>query len=288
MNLEALCLGEFVPQTFAARAHSAFRSALNLRYEDTLLTLTAADQDDLPQGIRLATPAGFSFENFKVGDLALCEGDTLRLPALTVNLRRASRWISNLSALQADFSSDSFSQAQAVVWQTLNQRQRALGADVVADELLHPRENTSLVCKRAGEALRELLACAQTGDTSNLTSPLKKLIGLGAGLTPSGDDLLVGFFVGMYIVDRSSFLPALADETNRLSFATNAVSRAYLFHASRGRVSRRLATLAEALCNPARPADLLAAFQSAAQTGHSSGMDAISGMMAVITLSFRY
>lgn len=281
MNFDALCLGESVPQKFSARVHSAFRAALNLRYRDTLLTLTAADQDDLPQGIRVRASAGFSFERFNLGDAALCDGEFLRLPALTIDLRRAPRWTCNLSALQADFSSDAFSRAWTIAWDALNERQRAFRADIVADELLHPQESSNAICKRAGSALRALMDSARRNDSADLTFALKKLIGLGAGLTPSGDDVLVGFFAGLFLRPsvRADFANALAREAVRLSSATNEISRVYLFHAAHGRVSRRLANLAAALCAPSAPVDLLAALRAAAQTGHSSGMDAISGLL---------
>jgi len=65
----------------------------------------------------------------------------------------------------------------------------------------------------------------------------------------------------------------------RLSHLTNAISRTYLTHAARGQVSSRLADLAEAICRGENSDRLLAAAESAMQVGHTSGMDAVTGLL---------
>src|SRR5512142_935321 len=97
MYLPAISIGYAVPKgSFTASVHSVFRSAINLRLngESHLLTLAISAEADLPQGIRLDTPKGFSFENFQVGESAICSEGILHFEksSLTVQLNGARRW----------------------------------------------------------------------------------------------------------------------------------------------------------------------------------------------------
>ena len=64
-----------------------------------------------------------------------------------------------------------------------------------------------------------------------------------------------------------------------LSGRTNDISRTYLYHATNGQVSSRLETLARAISRPESPGQLLLVAESAMQSGHTSGMDAVTGLL---------
>jgi hypothetical protein len=114
------------------------------------------------------------------------------------------------------------------------------------------------------------------------------LIGLGPGLTPSGDDLLVGYLAGLWCTvrdqgKRAQFISSLGKTVIRLSRQTNDISRTYLYHAVRGQVSSQLANLAEAISYAENPERLLAIAESAMRVGHTSGMDAVTGLLVGLT-----
>lgn len=295
MNLTALSIGETVPQTnFDAVVHSVFRSAANLRSNDgnTLLTLTAADQPDLPQGIRLDTPPGFSFETLRPAEPAARRGGTLRLASLTIDLRSASLWTCDLSALRTDLTHPQVTAAWRSVWRALNARQRQTNAAIIAETLLHGTHNPQAphppLTRIAADALRRLLAAARQLDPSAAAPALTALIGLGGGLTPSGDDLLVGFLAGLWCTLRENprriaFLSQLSETIIALSPRTNDISRTYLIHAARGKVSSRLKDLADSLSR-GENSHLLQTAEAAMQTGHTSGMDAVTGLLAGLSV----
>ncbi|GAB4459356.1 MAG: hypothetical protein Kow0070_14220 [Anaerolineales bacterium] len=290
MKLAALTLGEAVPAEFEAAVHSVFRSAVNLRLNDGgLLTLVAADEADLPQGIRLDTPPAFSFEMIHPASPASCRGGFLRLAPLTIDLRPASLWTCNLLALRTDLTRPKTTAAWRAVWEALNARQIQTKADIVAQNLF--RNDTNLpagVSRIASASLQTLINSARRLDPAPAAPALNALIGLGAGLTPSGDDLLVGFLAGLWCsvaedAERLAFLAKLGEAVSALSARTNDISRTYLLHAARGKVSSRLLALAEALSRGEESARLLAAAEAAMQTGHTSGMDAVTGLLAGLT-----
>src|SRR5512133_2176713 len=97
MYLRAISIGYAVPgESFEASIHSVFQSSINLRLNrvNRLLTLTGSSEGDLPQGIRLEVPKGFTFEGFQPGDPAICRGDILYFEksSLTIQLSGARRW----------------------------------------------------------------------------------------------------------------------------------------------------------------------------------------------------
>ncbi len=289
MYLTALTLGYAIPRSdFDAIIHSVFHSAVNLLPSnvDLLLTLVAASEDDLPQGIRVDTPAGFSFENLRVASILRYRNDILYLenPPLTINLTSARRWRCDLASLRADFCLPAVSAAWRFTWQTLNQRQKALGAELVAEDLLRFDESKpDGVARRAREAVQNLLAAAQGRDAA-LTPAVRALIGLGSGLTPSSDDLLVGFLAGLWAATRGEsareqFVTDLGQTVIQFSPGTNDISRAYLYHAAQGQVSSRLADLAGAICQGQGVDRLLGLAEAAMGAGHTSGMDAVTGLL---------
>jgi hypothetical protein len=286
MYLRAISQGYAVPEAdFDAVVHSVFQSALNLRLNGDihLLTLIASDEGDLPQGIRLDVPDGFSFTDFRLGELVICRDGILYLEnnSLVVQLKEARRWTCDLPALKFDPADPAVSTAWRFVWNALNARQRLSKTEIVAEELLSESARSGVLHK-AGEAIRALLNATRTYGSD--TSAIEVLIGLGSGLTPSGDDFLVGYLAGLWCKaqDESKhiqFVSGLGKTIIQRSARTNDISSTYLYHAAQGQVSSRLADLAEAVCRGKNPERLDEVAEAVFNVGHSSGMDAVTGLL---------
>jgi hypothetical protein len=288
MYLKAISIGDVVPHTdFDATVHSVFRSAVNLRLNrgNKLLTLVGSSEADLPQGIRVDTPDDFSFEICRAGEPVTCRDHILRFGSLTIELRGARRWKCDLPSLQADMTNLAVATAWRCAWDALNERQMLVGAEIIAEDLFRSDGIIrASVPRRAGEAMRGLFDATRRYDHLNAPSSLRPLVGLGAGLTPSGDDLLVGYLAGLWctVLDKSErvqFVSNLGKAVLRFSRQTTDISRTYLYHASRGQVSSRLADLAEALCRGENSDCLLTTAEFAMRVGHTSGMDAVTGLL---------
>ncbi|HEX8993268.1 MAG TPA: DUF2877 domain-containing protein [Anaerolineales bacterium] len=288
MILRVISIGDAVPRAdFDATVHSVFREAANLRLvpDGSLVTVVAATEADLPQGIRVDTPIGFSFETLQVGLSVACREDSLQLGSLRIALRGARRWKCDLPALQADLASPTVSAAWILVWQALGRRQEESNADIIATGLLQSEQvPRSGVAERAGQAMGELIDATRQEDLPRAVTSARALIGLGHGLTPSGDDLLVGFLAGLWCGigndhEVQEFVTSLGQAIVASSTETNEISRAYLAHAALGQVSSRLADLAEAICKGIDSSGLLERATVAMQVGHTSGMDAVTGLL---------
>jgi hypothetical protein len=289
MRLNAISIGYAIPYIdFDATIHSVFRTAVNLRpaNKDLLLTLVIACEADLPQGIRLDSPDDFSFEQLSAGWDVFCRDNTLIFEnsALVIEFSQGRRWQCNLPALRTDLTNPVGAEAWKCVWQSLNECQVRLGAEIVAQALLHSNGITqSAISRQAGDAIRTLIEATRSYQLDDL-SPLTRLIGLGTGLTPCGDDFLVGYLAGLWctvrdFVERRQFVSKLCQAVIHISGRTNDISRTYLHHATNGQVSSRLDSLARAISRPDSSGILQRAAKLAMQSGHTSGMDAVTGLL---------
>jgi hypothetical protein len=290
MRLRAESIGYAVPCVdFEARIHSVFQTAVNLRpaHQDLLLTIVVAGEADLPQGIRLDSPDDLPFEQLIVGKSVFCRDETLFFEDsdLQVDLHQCKQWQCDLPALAIDLSNPAVGEAWKFVWKLLNERQVKLGAEIVAEALFHPDGMAgSAISRRVGKAVRILVEAARNHQPDNL-SVLTQLIGLGTGLTPCGDDFLVGYLAGLWCtvresVERRRFLSELRRAVIQLSAKTNDISRTYLEHAANGQVSSRLEELAAAISKPKSLAQVLTATEAAMHTGHTSGVDGVTGLLS--------
>jgi hypothetical protein len=290
MRLTAISTGYAIPTIdFDATIHSVFRTAVNLKLinKDLLLTLVVASEADLPQGIRLDSPDDFSFEQLSGGRDVFCRDNTLIFENsnLTVEFYQARRWQCDLPTLATDLTNPAVVGAWKLVWQSLNECQLRLGAELVAQALLQSDGIAeSAISRRLGEAIRYQIEASRNYQSDDL-SALTRLIGLGTGLTPCGDDFLVGYLAGLWCtvrdrIERRQFVSKLGQAVNQLSGRTNDISRTYLHHAAKGQVSSRLDSLARAISRPESPGRLLQVAESAMHSGHTSGMDAVTGLLS--------
>jgi hypothetical protein len=112
-----------------------------------------------------------------------------------------------------------------------------------------------------------------------------QLIGLGPGLTPSGDDYLGGVLVALRWVGRGAQADSLWRWLEpRLPERTSAISAAHLAAAAGGEVHEALHDVLADLAAWETP-DLLPSLSRLDALGHTSGWDALAGIVAVAKTS---
>jgi hypothetical protein len=125
-----------------------------------------------------------------------------------------------------------------------------------------------------------LAAAYRSEDTDAVYRASRALLGLGGGLTPSGDDLVGGALFGRLLVSDDALRwralgERLAAEATR---ASHAISAALLADLVAGASFAPLHELAEALA-AGDDAAALAAARALAALGHSSGWDMLAGVL---------
>jgi hypothetical protein len=108
-----------------------------------------------------------------------------------------------------------------------------------------------------------------------------QLIGLGPGLTPSGDDYLGGVLIGLRWLGRGAQADSLWRWlAPRLAERTSEISAAHLAAAAAGEAHEALHQVLEDL-SAWQPPDLLPGLARLDAVGHTSGWDALAGVVAV-------
>ena len=136
----------------------------------------------------------------------------------------------------------------------------------------------NLFCQTACPYIRQLLSGLQTGDHSKLLDGLEHLLGLGIGLTPSGDDFLCGFLYALLRLEHDK--PSTqALSNNILALApthTGKISAAYLKAVADGWDFSLLDNFLQALFSEENCSE---AADSLLQIGSSSGGEMALGIL---------
>lgn len=123
----------------------------------------------------------------------------------------------------------------------------------------------------------ELLLSGWAGDRVTLLAAAARLAGLGSGLTPSGDDFLLGVMLWSWLAHSrpGSICGTLLDGSRS---RTTSLSTALLGSASRGECSQPWHRLLESL-ETGSDDELAKSVRSVLDYGHTSGADALAGFI---------
>jgi len=295
MRLNALSAGVEAPtMCFSGVIHSVFHHACNVSLErGALLTLVSSEKGNLSQGIRLRTPHKFTFLNqVRVGQPFACRGGILRISGseLSVDLRTANLWHIDLKGLQIDLRQHDTAQAWAVSWLELGKHRRGSGISAMIAASPAPREKpvTSLGIKslveRVIQTVPALMDATRNLQVDAAITAFTPLIGLGPGLTPSGDDFIVGYLAGLWSTidgdsSRLRFMSSVGAWLSQAAAGTNAISCTYIKSAVNGNVSEPIATLAQCFGQAKSMDSVREATRTALQVGNTSGTDGVLGLL---------
>lgn len=137
--------------------------------------------------------------------------------------------------------------------------------------------------KIAYRRIATLIHCILEGDMEGLMKATKRLVGLGSGLTPSGDDVLSGFMASLWWFCNSFGIGIEdAEKINRAIVAqaehTTLLSRQILDHASRGEVNEKVERLLESLLAGSEK-EVEGETRGVMEVGETSGIDMLVGIL---------
>jgi hypothetical protein len=107
------------------------------------------------------------------------------------------------------------------------------------------------------------------------------LLGLGPGLTPSGDDFLGGMLIALHVCGENSVQKQLYTQVESFLDSTGPVSSAHLKAASLGEGSQSLHQILNMLLE-GNETQLELGIDAINQIGHTSGWDALAGVAVVL------
>ena len=142
-------------------------------------------------------------------------------------------------------------------------------------------EPTDPYAKKAKTLAIAMLCALRENNEEALLESTGRLVGLGGGLTPSGDDLLCGMLYALYYCEATqNEAKLLADAVQKAKKNTNIISRRYLESAAKGEYFGLVADLVNAMRGDGSLEDALDALLT---VGSSSGGDIAAGILLAYT-----
>jgi len=257
---------------------------LNLSGETSIL-------NNPPAGSESAGGSHGLLNGIKVSDpLEIQDGKIQNLPAgIEIDFSRAGTWEAP-PQLEILLSPGDRARSLKTVAGLILSQNREPGLYLVLKELLGLEIRDLQSPPKAFERVDyvRLLQLLKTTDLDGILSTLRPLLGLGAGLTPAGDDLILGLLLAYNRWGpalRPVFdLAELDDRLNRAaSQKTTLLSANLIACASQGQADERLVNALDGMITGNPAPDQCA--RSLSSWGNSSGCDALVGMALAILSS---
>ncbi len=267
MQVTAGAIGSVIelrtPRT--GRVHSVFTHAVNLELGDELWTVLARDGHDAALTVRLSGVVVPGDLSLRIHDPVCVRSRHVRVGAAVIDARTAVRWMPQMYDVDlyglGGRAAELEVAARHVAW---------AGSSPLADAVI---------------------GALASGDRSDLDDAVRRTTGRGPGLTPAGDDVLVGVLAVLTAPGvaadcepvaarlRAALAPALPTTTE--------ISRALLSQASHGHVSRPVWELARTVLSGSAAAASAQARADVLSAGATSGGDTCAGLVAACRLLSR-
>lgn len=272
---------------FTGTVDTVFEHTVNITdISGDMYALVLNTSGNAPATIRLAAEAGFSFQNLNIhaGDTVFTNNQTLCIEnKLIVVAGGITLWQCQLPL----FPDALLLKASLPLLRELIGKEGAEGGlkayinGIDGQTGLLPAE----LARRAAMLKHQFIE----GDLNAMTEAGQRLLGLGQGSTPSGDDFLTGLILiiampGAPFHDiHKSFAKAMADLAGA---ATTKISAAMLTHAARGEVQETAAGLLDSIHATGKTGLTHYARQVIA-LGGSSGTDLLTGIITGLELGLH-
>lgn len=308
--MDALVSGSSFPAgPVECTVHSVYTNAINLQIPESPIVFTLVSKPELmhPLAALVSGPGGLvaQFTSLGIEPKATCSFDGRKLnisKQLEISFTDTKRMpqVDELPPpleLAAPVLQDRLAQAGALL-EHLQARQntelRWLSQE--GRSMFLPEEGTGRAGRFDRAVSRIVKSLAAESPYAALAASLD-LVGLGQGLTPSGDDFLCGLAMALYMLVKNplvspafdaitieSWLWGLAAKLGLVPTAmgvskdlTGIVSKSFLYLASQGRFSLLLVQFARAFADPVQ--NLTGILETMSQYGHSSGLDSATGFL---------
>lgn len=282
MQLRALSIDAALPLLLRAspraRVHSVFERVVNVDLDGArLLSLAQRDADDAPDSVVVDVASWSAFDlargtAVRVGRNSIDLGDRI-----SIALENARPWQARLPPYPLDGAT--LSTNLPLAREYLDEqgdgggmRRTSASAPAVVDQAMQ------WALRSHAEGLCRALA---SNDAALARAHVERLVGLGPGLTPSGDDFLLGLLAALNIPGSpaQAMRRIGAQVAKRAAARTHLISAAALKHAADGRVRAGIIYLCDALMH-APATKMLQALAAVLRIGSSSGYEIASGVLA--------
>jgi hypothetical protein len=266
---------------------SVYSKAINVLHPDGLLVSLVRDHAQMTT-LSIRFPALFQESvskslAVKSGDKATFEAGRLVIGDFSIDLRGGKIWEGSLRPSDVK----GFSPSKIPLLKEALLRKGKKGGLL---GLIHPEGKENPFVRKATEIITRIFV--NTERTSQING-LSRMVGLGIGFTPSGDDFISGVLLGEEIqnltsTDQAGMPEMVEDAITRRAIAkgeiwkakdkTNYGGRTLLWQTLRGHFPSYLIEAARGLANANDVKEMMEMVSRAASHGETSGTDALVGL----------
>lgn len=272
------------------------RAAYLVTEREELFWLTPESAPMHPRGLRIIDP----FPRLVAGERFFVEGERINItPHLQVDFSEAYPWAKPRLSIAVAVDTENIAQRITGILKTSPDTSKATGFGRLIPGILRladgqPDAETEIdpILRRAWPAVRAIASACLRRDTAGIWNQTDSLVGLGEGLTPSGDDFLGGllFCSGALrgvipgLADQDSSQPARFLESAK--WRTNQISFTLLEDLAGGQAVEPLHDFVYSILS-GQAGESLASVSRLTRIGHSTGWDLLTGALTGFLLTLR-
>jgi hypothetical protein len=270
-------VNQWLATTAQARVLHVFNPVINLINEvGAVISITVPHLGRGPFSLMLHDALDFQ-QHVTSGSMIVVQGERLHVGEVEINLSGADSWEAKPDWGHPRLAAETYSRHIAAILTTEAPDDSV--ALILTGHTDGPRLQARFL-KKAHAGIDVLTEGLRTADPSLLAQGARELAGLGIGLTPAGDDFLVGVMHGLWLrlpAEQAAVLCAII--FHAAVGRTNRLSQAWLLAASQGEAGEVWHDLLNA-----SQEKLDDAIRRILPTGHTSGADALAGFRHVLTM----
>ncbi len=274
-TFSASSLDANLPLRFEGEVHSIFSKAFNIRTEeDELISIVATEKLNGPNRILLELPEDEDF--------------------ISLGIKKGAKTIGTIQEISIDNGNFLISLEKAKRWSSQVEIKKEISAGKIGDAIFYLKsfsagEKKNRVSQELEVRTQKLIKSIEEKNSPKISKNVKRLIGFGEGLTPSGDDFLVGFIASLHFLNdsRMGYLARRIKEVIELEKErTTFLSEKFLEYACRGRFSETILDLLETIFSGDR-VEVKEAVRRCLDFGASSGRDTLLGVLEGLSLGVQ-
>lgn len=261
--------------------HSVFTHAVNLLFEERMVTVLPASRGLVPYGCGVDVTVPFQDYGLEVGMPAYLGENRLSAAMMHIDLSSAKGVDLRLHNISIDSPPVRICSGADVVLEFLNEAENGEGLSSLVTNGAY-----NLFARFIAPRISVLVSAMETEPDEKVVAAAAACAGCGMGLTPSSDDLLTGYFATYRLLceagntrDRHEILPVMA---RAAAAKTNRISGTFLMDSADGLVSEDFLFLLQCIFSDAEKRVLSQAAARVASFGSTSGRDMLTGLILAI------
>jgi hypothetical protein len=273
------------------KIHSVFEHVINIILLDHLISIVGTNVGMGPLNIVINIPDDLDFTLIlKKGDpISLDEDINVGDSLIIISMEGVQLWEPSVNLKERILSNNTILDNIEIL------RETALASDkhggfgeligsAKTNEFEISKENKfGPIAKYAAPHILSLLEAISLERYDDILQSSNKIVGLGPGLTPSGDDMLIGMMVAMFYISENKEISLDVKQINNeiisgITGRTTLISEEFLREAAMGRVNEPIAILMDNILS-ADKKEIVESVANVLSIGSSSGVDTIFGII---------